>query len=138
MFGIGAPEFFVLFIVLIIVVVVYRLGNPAEPPGRKCLACGFVGEMETWIKYYGFPQLVLLLAFLFFIIPGLIFLAWGWGKFKCPQCGALAKNISYKAPVVEVTLQPKTKKCPFCAEDIRAEAVVCRYCGRDVPIEIIL
>lgn len=25
------------------------------------------------------------------------------------------------------------RTCPFCAERIRAEAVVCRYCGRDVP-----
>jgi hypothetical protein len=26
-----------------------------------------------------------------------------------------------------------TKPCPFCAETIKAAAVVCRFCGRDVP-----
>mgnify|MGYP001594578478 CR=1 FL=1 len=44
--------------------------------------------------------------------------------------------------VVIAVLQPLvsrgyTKKCLYCAEIIKEDAIVCKHCGREQPIEII-
>jgi predicted RNA-binding Zn-ribbon protein involved in translation (DUF1610 family) len=59
---------------------------------RKCLACGYEGEMKTWIANYKAPKFYFVLGFICGYIPGLIFLALYWGKYKCPSCGAVGKS----------------------------------------------
>src|SRR3972149_4629275 len=37
-------------------------------------------------------------------------------------------------PGTEVQLAVRgLRKCPFCAEEVKAEAVVCKHCGKDLP-----
>jgi hypothetical protein len=59
---------------------------------RKCLSCGYEGEMKTWLSNYTVPKLIVIAGFLLGYIPGLIFLAVYWGKYKCQSCGSVGKN----------------------------------------------
>jgi len=59
---------------------------------RKCLSCGYEGKMKTWISNYAVPKIIVIAGFLLGYIPGLIFLAIYWGKYKCQRCGSVGKN----------------------------------------------
>lgn len=54
--------------------------------------------------------------------------------------GPIALLASGFMPKVEIdnvvrtpsVIAPTERKCPFCAEQIKVEAIVCKHCGRDV------
>ena len=59
---------------------------------RKCIACGHEGKMKTWIANYVAPKIIIVAGFVLGYLPGLIFLIYYWGKYKCQNCGAIGKN----------------------------------------------
>lgn len=86
---------------------------------------------------------VLFIWFLCAILTAVIFNAKGRnpvaGFFLGFLLGIFGLIIAACLPRVEGNIEAKklstgiAKACPFCAELVRLEAVVCKHCGRDLP-----
>jgi hypothetical protein len=86
---------------------------------------------------------ILIIAILIGFIPAAIasskgrnFVAWwlyGAALFIVALPHALLMKADEKALEGEKLASGTNRKCPFCAEIIKAEARVCRFCGRDLP-----
>jgi len=79
---------------------------------------------------------------LLFIIAGIVGSIIAIRKGRSPVwwfilCAIVPLLIIVLAVLPPLVSKGYTKQCPYCAEIIKEDAIVCKHCGREQPIEMV-